>query len=558
MAKITKTIKGTTKADVITVTEKSAAVNKKKYSVAASEVTVKAGRGNDTIKVTGGDSRKINGDSGVDTITINKGKSHVVHGNSGNDVITIGKSAGSGIKVYGDTGNDTIKALNRYKVMLYGGKGDDTLVGGKGDDILTGGEGKDTFVYAGGGGNDIITDYTAGDDSFYVSKGSISKTVLANDKMDVIFTVAKDNVTGKVTLSRAAYKTVNLKLRDSRGNYILTNTKIALDSDFKGTIDAAKYLNTLKTVDGSATNKAVTIKGNGKANTIYGGTGNSTLYGGKGSDTFVYTAGKDTIKDYTFDDTAKDKLKIARNRVTAVSRTDGNVVLSISNGGKVTVEGAEEKQIAVTDSAASYTIKILKEGKQITTRITLDAGSKGNAFVMPEGVLQLDARKIASGNLPASPDELILTGNGEDNTIWARSDEYSHKNWHVCRVYAGDGNDTIYGDVGDEVIFGGDGDDFIYGGRGSNRMYGGDGKDTFYFDIDDNVNHDTTNWIDDYKEGDIIKFSEPGMFGGDYEILENDVFLKRAQTKDVICIIKDARGKTITFDNYAIQTKVFT
>ena len=288
MAIITETIKGTTKADTITVTETSAAVNKKKYSVAASGVTVNAGRGNDTIEVTGGNSRNIIGGNSADTITINKGKNHVVHGNSGNDVITIGKNAGSGITVFGDTGNDTIQALNRYKVVLNGGKGDDTL---------TGGEGKDTFVYAGGSGNDIITDYKAGDDSFYVSKGSISKTVLANDKMDVVFTVAKDNVTGKVTLSRAAYKTVNLKLRDSRGNYILTNTKIALDSDFKGTIDAAKYLNTVKTVDGSATKNKVTIKGNAKANTIFGGTDNSTLYGGKGSDTFVYTAGKDTVKD---------------------------------------------------------------------------------------------------------------------------------------------------------------------------------------------------------------------------------------------------------------------
>lgn len=549
MAKTVQTVKGTTKADTITVTDTSAAVNKKKYSVAASGVTVNAGRGNDTIKVTGGNSRNIIGGNSADTITINKGKNHVVHGNSGNDVITIGKNAGSGITVFGDTGNDTIQALNRYKVVLNGGKGDDTL---------TGGEGKDTFVYASGGGNDIITDYTAGDDSFYISKGSISKTVLANDKMDVVFTVAKDKVTGKVTLSRAAHKTVNLKLRDSRGNYTLTNTKIVLDSDFKGTIAAEKYLSTVKTVDGSATKNKVTITGNEKDNTIYGGKGNSTLYGGKGNDTFVYTAGKDTIKDYTFDDTAKDKVKIAKNRVTAVSHKDGNVVLNIGNGGKVTVQGAEEKNIAVTDAAASYAINILKEGKQITTIITLDAGSKGNEFVMPEGVIQLDARNIASGNLPASPDELVLTGNGEDNTIWARSDVYSHKNWHICRVYAGDGNDTIYGDVGDEVIFGGDGDDFIYGGRGSNRMYGGDGKNTFYFDKDDNVNHDTTNWVDDYKEGDIIKFSEPGMFGGDYEILENDVFLKRAQTKDVICIIKDARGKTITFDNYAIQTKVFT
>ena len=71
MAKTVPTVKGTTKADVITVTEKSAAVNKKKYSVAASGVTVKAGRGNDTVQITGGNTHESQGGDGADKITVN-------------------------------------------------------------------------------------------------------------------------------------------------------------------------------------------------------------------------------------------------------------------------------------------------------------------------------------------------------------------------------------------------------------------------------------------------------------------------------------------------------
>ena len=44
-------------------------------------------------------------------------------------------------------------------VTLTGGGGNDALAGGGGDDVLTGGTGRDTFVFAKGGGHDVITDF---------------------------------------------------------------------------------------------------------------------------------------------------------------------------------------------------------------------------------------------------------------------------------------------------------------------------------------------------------------------------------------------------------------
>ena len=85
------------------------------------------------------------------------------------------------------------------------------------------GSGKDTFVYADGGGNDTVTDYAAGDDTLYVSGGSISKTVLVNSN-DVKFTIGS----GTVTLSGAAGSVVSLK--DSRGSYTVSKTKITLNT----------------------------------------------------------------------------------------------------------------------------------------------------------------------------------------------------------------------------------------------------------------------------------------------------------------------------------------
>lgn len=52
---------------------------------------------------------------------------------------------------------------------IYGQEGDDTIIGGADDDYLEGGSGSDTFVYANGSGNDVIKDFTIGEDMLDVS-----------------------------------------------------------------------------------------------------------------------------------------------------------------------------------------------------------------------------------------------------------------------------------------------------------------------------------------------------------------------------------------------------
>jgi Ca2+-binding RTX toxin-like protein len=48
--------------------------------------------------------------------------------------------------------------------MVRGSAGDDTIIGGKGADALYGGGGRDTFLFLGQDGQDIIQDFTAGED----------------------------------------------------------------------------------------------------------------------------------------------------------------------------------------------------------------------------------------------------------------------------------------------------------------------------------------------------------------------------------------------------------
>ncbi|MGV3552607.1 M10 family metallopeptidase [Rhizobium sp.] len=52
-----------------------------------------------------------------------------------------------------------------------GGSGNDKIRGNAGDNVLTGGAGNDTFFFRGGGGNDTITDFQAGDKINLASMG---------------------------------------------------------------------------------------------------------------------------------------------------------------------------------------------------------------------------------------------------------------------------------------------------------------------------------------------------------------------------------------------------
>ncbi len=82
----------------------------------------------------------INGSDSADSLVGGKAKD-TLNGGAGADTLEGGK------------GND----------ILNGGAGDDSLWGGKGNDTLTGGDGDDIFIFRAGDGNDVITDYAAGD-----------------------------------------------------------------------------------------------------------------------------------------------------------------------------------------------------------------------------------------------------------------------------------------------------------------------------------------------------------------------------------------------------------
>ena len=85
--------------------------------------------------------------------------------------------------IYGNNGKDEIYGLGGDDVII-GGNGKDTINGGQGDDVMSGngtGQGADTFVFALGDGNDVITDFGQADELIFTGLTAEDVTITTND-----------------------------------------------------------------------------------------------------------------------------------------------------------------------------------------------------------------------------------------------------------------------------------------------------------------------------------------------------------------------------------------
>lgn len=86
------------------------------------------------------------------------------------DIAIVSTALAGADTVYGSNYSDVLHGFDGYDTIhgyagndaLFGDAGNDILDGGSGADTLTGGTGQDTFVFAPGGGADVVTDFVAG------------------------------------------------------------------------------------------------------------------------------------------------------------------------------------------------------------------------------------------------------------------------------------------------------------------------------------------------------------------------------------------------------------
>lgn len=165
------------------------------------ELTGKAVRaldGNDTVNGSS-DGEDINGNLGNDIISGGDGNDFL-RGGQGSDTVNGGNGEDT---VNGNIGNDIVNG-NDGDDQVRGGQNDDTLNGGDGADILlgdlgidnlTGGAGADVFVLQKSKGTDTITDFSSGNDRFFL-EGLVPSDLTATDSGNN--TTITDKLTGQV------------------------------------------------------------------------------------------------------------------------------------------------------------------------------------------------------------------------------------------------------------------------------------------------------------------------------------------------------------------------
>ncbi|WP_339854103.1 DUF4347 domain-containing protein [uncultured Nisaea sp.] len=224
------------------------------------------------------------------TVNGGAGQNYVV-GDDASQFISLGAEDDT---LAGGGGNDTVGSAWGEDIV-YGNQGADYVFGGAGMDTLYGGQDGDTVF----GGND--------NDFVYGNMGN--DTLSGGENDDVLFGGQDEDI--------VYGNTGNDSLNGNLGN---------------------------DTLYGGQGNDL--ISGGAGNDLLYGNHGNDTLAGGDGADTFVFTfgGGNDQVNDYQ---AGTDSLQFQDGLTYTAAESDGNTVLTLSDGGSLTLIGVSKAQLGI-------------------------------------------------------------------------------------------------------------------------------------------------------------------------------------------------------------------
>ncbi|CDX41450.1 Rhizobiocin RzcA (fragment) [Mesorhizobium plurifarium] len=202
--------------------------------------------------------------------------------------------------VFADGTTWTQADMSAHVSYVGGTNGSDTITGtaaaddiraGMGDDVLVGQAGNDSYTYAAGDGNDVISEITTGTDVDTLVLNGINQADVRferpyNDLTDVAVRVLATGQT--ITLDNQFDQEGGVEKIQFQDGTVLGGNDWSLDG----------VLASLATITGTAAGE--TIVGTSAADKIEGKGGADTLTGGAASDTFIFKAGfgLDKITDF--------------------------------------------------------------------------------------------------------------------------------------------------------------------------------------------------------------------------------------------------------------------
>lgn len=248
---------------------------------------------------------------------------------------------------------------------LLGTPADDVITGFGGNDVLTGGGGNDVFVYpARGFGQDMITDFTQGQDRIDFSQLGIGdfssiRPFLSQSGADTVINFFFNSNAESITI---------------RG--LLPNQLLASDFIFDTTTASKTLTGNNAAADlliGGLGNDTLngltgndTLVGGTGNDTLTGGAGDDTLIGGNGSDIFRYDArgfGQDTITDFV---QGQDRIDLSPlgigdfstvTRLYSLSGMDTLITLFFNSSLEtITIRGVMPLQLTASDLKLRFTL----------------------------------------------------------------------------------------------------------------------------------------------------------------------------------------------------------
>lgn len=467
MAKTIINKNGTSKADVIEITKK---------------VTVKALAGNDKITIKSGSGATVYGGAGVDKIYANAGSSHKIYGEAGADTITIGKSAGTGLNVYG--GNAKFSLSDKDSFVINGGK-KNYFYGGKGADTFTINAGTTNYLY-GKGGNDVFVIGKNSNGSAIVKDFAVTDQVKVVGSLSNIYTSGKNIVVkggkGTLTLENANSGSKTFTVRDSSNSYTVNaaDVKYTLSSSLKygETFTAPSFVTTLDARN--VTENLVNVTGNAKANTIYVAktdgnyNGNGTYQGMAGNDRIIISGGnKHTVygDDKNLEFTGHDTITVDAGEGHKIYGGRGNDTI-VLNGISSEVDGGDGNDTitvwrgenTINGGVGNNTFEIHGGTNSIASGSGADIVKIYDGYVAYAGIstgngadeITITGGSANVGTLYPYRDNTINGGYGEDTiTVTEAAESYSlnggfDKDELVIKAGS---HHKIYNDGGDDYIY---------------------------------------------------------------------------------------------------------
>jgi Ca2+-binding RTX toxin-like protein len=475
--------------------------------------SVRGGAGNDILFTNSNTFAAAYGDDGDDIIY-----SHgTTYGGAGNDLIAIQWSYYSG-QVYGEAGDDDIRAAAGDALSAAGGAGADLITGDSGDDVLYSG---DLGEIGQGPADDM---------------GAEHDVIVAKSGHDTLAAGYGDDVDGG-----ADNDTLRLSLGGAASGVVFSTADFVSGQPFTFGGGTIQNVETLVSLRGSEFGDHLTLVAQATSLTVDAGAGDDVitssssqvfLSGGEGDDRFVSGGAADTFDGGAGNDTIDYHANVAGVTVDLVTGSgaggdtlthvesviatafadtilvdDGQTANVLDGGAGVDTVSYAAAQSGVTVAlglagaqqtfGSGFDTLIGIEnliGSQFSDTLTGDAaanaltGNTGNDVFAGRGGVDVlsggagtDTASYlsAAGGIVANLAALLVSNDGDGGSDTLSSIENIIGSAYADAIWGDGGVNVLRGEGGDDQLQGGGGADTLIGGAGADLMVGGAGDDGY-------------------------------------------------------------------------------